>query len=231
MNGMTTTLLIMSMNMKDFKNQRRGGCYWINGKPYLTVTTILKIIDKPALRYWFGKEVYLAMVKDPTLSQQEALAAPYKTSDKAKSRGLTVHSIVEAYKNVGKIKVAEDFKGYQDAFIKFITDTKAKILTQEKTVIDEENRFAGTLDMLAEINGKEVIIDVKTGKDIYPEAFLQLSAYAHASGNNCDIAVLLLKDNGKYKFEYGEKDLNSFLACKKIYENIHREDLLKIGYL
>jgi len=215
------------MNKKD---QRRGGFYWVGDKPYLTVTTILKIIDKPALRYWFGKQVYLAMIQNPTLSEQEALSAPYKISDKAKSRGLTVHSIIEAYKKVGEFAVAEEYKGYEDAFIKFMTDTKADILEQEKSVFSEEYRYAGTLDLLVEINGNRVVIDVKTGKDIYLEAYLQLSAYAHASNNNCEIAVLLLQPNGNYKFEYGEKDLEAFLACKKIYERIHKEDLLKANY-
>ena len=42
------------------KNLRRGGFYWIDNKPYVSVTKVLEVLDKPALRYWFGKEVYYA---------------------------------------------------------------------------------------------------------------------------------------------------------------------------
>ena len=70
---------------KDQRNDRRGGFYWVDNKPYVSVTTALSVIDKPALRYWFGKQVYLAMTKDPTLNEKAALSAPYQMSDKAKS--------------------------------------------------------------------------------------------------------------------------------------------------
>lgn len=212
-------------------DKRRGGFYWFDGKPYLSVTNILKVIDKPALRYWFGKQVYLAMVANPTLDQQAALAAPYAVSDTAKARGTTVHSIVEAWKQIGMFEVAPEFVGYKNAFAKWLGDTQAEIQTQEKTVVSEVHRYAGTLDMLVTINGRKVIVDVKTGKDIYPEAFLQLSAYKEALNIDADIAVLLLGETGKYKFEYGEYDIESFLAAKKLYENINKEDLKKVGYL
>jgi hypothetical protein len=56
------------------ESSRRGGFYWhTDGRPYISVTTVLSVIDKPALRYWFGKEVYRAMVVNPTLGEKEAL--------------------------------------------------------------------------------------------------------------------------------------------------------------
>jgi len=63
---------------------------------------------------------------------------------------------------------------------------------------------------------------VKTGKDIYPEAYLQLSAYKQAlseSGTEVDeIAVVLLKEDGTYKFGEGESQLEVFLAAKRLWE-------------
>jgi len=224
--------------MTNDKNKRRGGFYWVGDAkdtPYLSVTKVLSIIDKPALRYWFGQQVYFAMVKDPSLDEKTALSAPYKVSDTAKNRGTTVHSIVEAYKNVGQFEVAPEYKGYADAFHKFMQTTHAQILDQEKTVLSAKHKYAGTLDMLASINGKNTLIDVKTGKDIYQEAFIQLSAYRNAleeGGTKIDdIAVVLLQPEGGYKFEYGVYDFEAFLACKKIFEAVNREMLTKIGYL
>ena len=209
---------------------RRGGFYWKDEKPYVSVTNILKVLDKPALRYWFGREVYRAMVVDPTLQESEALAAPYKTSSKAADRGTTVHSIVEAYKASGaKITPPEDFKGYAEAFYSWVNDYKLEIKEHEKTLFDEENKLAGTADLICTNNGDTWIIDVKTGKDIYDEAFLQVSAYMKMSGVNRG-GVLLLQENGKYKFAESPSYFEYFLAVKKMWEFINRELCEKIGY-
>ena len=120
------------MSVNNLKSQKRGGFYWKEEKPYVSVTEILKVINKPALMYWHGEQIYWAMVKDPTLPKEIAMRAPYEVSDKAKSRGTTVHSIVEAYKYTGgEIEVAEEFKGYQDAFSKF-RERKIKELQLQK---------------------------------------------------------------------------------------------------
>ena len=71
------------MTNGNFKDTKRGGLYFKEGKPYLAVTEALKIIDKPALRYWFGQQVYYAMVANPSLNESEALASPYKVSETA----------------------------------------------------------------------------------------------------------------------------------------------------
>ena len=217
----------------DLKSNRRGGFYWIDGKPYPSVTKILQCIDKPALRWWFGKEVYLAMVKDPTLAQQEALSAPYKTSDKAKSRGTTVHSIIEAYKKTGKVidSVPEELRGYAEAFYTWADDNKLEVIESEKTIVNEEHKFAGTLDLLVKLNGGDIfILDIKTGKDIYLEAHLQLSAYFNSQTKATRMGVLLLKEDGKYKFEEVKDNFEVFVAVKKLWEFINKETCEKIGY-
>jgi hypothetical protein len=40
--------------------------------------------------------------------------------------------------------------------------------------------YAGTMDLLCEIDGKMSILDVKTGKSVHEDAALQINAYAHA---------------------------------------------------
>lgn len=225
------------------KNEKRGGMYWKGNKAYLAVTEVLKIIDKPQLRYWFGQQVYYAMVKDPSLEEKEALSAPYKTSDKAKVRGTTVHSIVEAYRKNGvevKFETEEaekTFGGYRDAFLKWIKELDITIVENEKTVFSEKYGYAGTLDLLVRINGNKetTLVDVKTGKDIYPESALQVSAYRNALEEQGieikECAVLLLMENGTYKYEVCENRLDGFLAAKTLYEQINYEKLVKYEYL
>lgn len=220
-------------------NTRRAGFYWNGDKPYLSVTTVLQAIDKPALRYWFGKEVYYAMVKDPSLSEKAALSAPYQTSGKAKDRGSSIHSIVEAYKSTGDPidTIPSPLREYAVAFYDFMRDHKATMLEQEKTVFSDEHRLAGTLDIYAEIEGRKFIIDVKTGKDIYPEVGLQLSAYREMLGKPVDeIAVLLLETGQdgypttKYKFQTLKPDFETFLAAKRVWEWLNQDKCVKIGY-
>jgi len=229
--------------MTNQKETRRGGFYWQDGKPYLSVTEILKVIDKPALRYWYGQEVFYAMVKNPSLNEREALAAPYQSSQRATSRGTTVHSIVEAYKQKGTVLdgIAPEFQGFATAFYKFINEMKPEIIEQEKTVVDEKNRVAGTLDMYCKIGPSFYVLDVKTGKDIYQESELQLSAYAHAlrlevkKVDNIGVLLLEIGDNklptGNYKFATRTENHQVFLNAKALYEWINREKLIKAGYL
>lgn len=228
--------------MANLKDTKRGIFYYKGTEPFLSVTEILKIIDKPSLRYWFGQEVYYAMLKDPTLREAEALAAPYKTSAGAAARGKTVHSIVEAYKATGAVLtgIPEEFQGFATAFYNFMDDVRPEILAQEKSVFDEENKVGGTLDMYAKINNRYFVLDIKTGKDVYSESEIQLSAYAHMlrlEGKQVDgIGVVLLeigddkKPTGKYKFAERTENYSVFLAAKSLYEWTNREKLLKSGY-
>ena len=223
--------------------EKRNGFYFKDGQPYLSTTEILKVINKPALMHWFGKEIYYAMNHHPSLEDRTALTMPYSTSSDAKSRGTTVHSIVEAYKSTGDVLegIPDQFQGYATAFYTFMRDHQVQLIEQEKQVFDPVERIAGTLDIYAKIGDSCMVIDVKTGKDIYPEAALQLSSYAfmlRLEGKPVDsISVLLLETGvdgmptGKYKFVTQEEDRDSFLAAKQLYVWQNKEKLLKVGYL
>lgn len=222
------------------KNLKRGGFYWKEEQPYLSVTEILKVIDKSALRYWFGEQVFLAMVKDPTLSKEVALRAPYEVSTSARSRGTTVHSIIESYKHTKEqLDVVEEFRGYAQAFYKFIEEYKPDILEHERTIFSPTHRYGGTLDVLMRLGqGKPIVVDIKTGKDIYGEAFLQTAAYHEAlKEEGYDLngtAVLLLQEDGAYKFENRsdcKRQFGGFLHAKGLYEALHEDELKKVGYL
>lgn len=228
---------------KDKRNNRRAGFYWIKDDPYLSVTELLgKTIPKPALTYWFGQQVYYAMAQDPSLDEKTALASPYQASAKAKDRGATVHSLIEAYKNTGE-RIEEmpvAYQGYATAFYDFMRDHKPEILEQEKTVISDKYKLAGTLDMYIKLGDKYMIADVKTGKEIYMESGLQLSAYAtmlRDEGKKVDEIVVILLETGKdglptgkYKFQTMIEDFKAILACKYMYKYLYAEKLLKVGY-
>jgi len=224
--------------MGDLRSKRRGGFYWEGKKPYVSVTNVLDVIDKPALRYWFGNQIYWAMVKEPELDEKSAMAKPWETSDKAKSRGTTVHSIVEAWKNIDDVKGldSEQFGGYAQAFDNWRNDYKVEPLEHERTVKSEKYGYAGTLDLLAMVNGKKALIDVKTNKDanIYKEVQLQLSAYEQGlreEGEFVDVAYALsLGDRGNYNFKSFQMDLDAFLHAKGLWEWANEAKCKKVNY-
>jgi hypothetical protein len=219
--------------MANQKSNKRGGFYFHNGLPYASVTGILQIIDKPALRFWFGREVYWATVRTPGIGEKEALAAPWSVSGKAKNRGTTVHSIVESFKETGRVLTPEnaEYQGYATAFDTWVKEYQAVILEHEKTVVNEKEGYGGTLDLHLKVGGDDCIIDVKTGKDIYMESGLQLSAYKHCDGMDIKrIGVLLLMPEGVYKFQWMEDDFEAFLAAKKLWEWSNKDMLAKVNY-
>lgn len=212
--------------VSDLKSSRRGGCYWVEQKPYISVTNILSVLDKPALRIWTGQCVYRAMIANPGLSESEALKAPYHISGLAKNRGTNVHDLTENFVDTDAYieSLSEDMRGYGIAYRNWIHDFSPIIITQEETVFSEENTYAGTLDMRIKFGEKSesIIVDKKTGQDLYPEVQLQLSAYKQCfeeKGEHVGMAALLLKPDGTYKFErYNNFLINEFLACKTLYE-------------
>jgi hypothetical protein len=71
-----------------------------------------------------------------------------------------------------------------------LTDARCKIyicfenlepLAIERTVYCLACGYAGTLDLYARVKGVLTVLDWKSGKAIYPEAFLQNLAYRHAA--------------------------------------------------
>jgi molybdopterin converting factor small subunit len=230
----------------DSRSDRRGGFYWYQEKePFVSVTTVLRVLNKPALQYWFGKEVYRAMVINPTLTEKEALSAPYTSSKSAMGRGTTVHAIVENYVHEQDYvdQASEEFRPYAQAFYNWVKDHDIEILEHEKTLLSKKYGYAGTLDLLVKFrnSGRIMIIDVKTGKDIYEDYFLQLSAYKQAlleqDGIDAEMGILLLatgangKPTGKSKFQDADYCFDEFLACKTLWEWKNAELIESVGYV
>src|SRR5208282_6385084 len=55
-----------------------------------------------------------------------------------------------------------------------------KPLMVEFTVVSKKYGYAGTADLLAEVDGVLTLVDWKTGKAVYKEAHLQNAAYRNA---------------------------------------------------
>jgi hypothetical protein len=219
-------------------NNKRGGFYWKNNNPYISVTHAIDILNKPQLTYWYGQQVYLSMVKNPSLTEKEAMAEPYKTSEKAKDRGTLIHSLVESWKVTRKEieTVPELYRPYAEAFYSFVTSTDIVPIEHEKTVFSEKYKFAGTLDLLAKRGNETLLIDVKTSKDgnIYDEVTLQTSAYKQAlleEGIKIDrVYALALSGTGKPTFKELDDNFKAFRACQILWAWKNKDKCEKLDY-
>lgn len=161
------------------------------------VTSILNVLDKPAIPRWAAKECATFAVehrdKLAELADEEAIYAikssPWKKRDKAASIGTDAHEWAEAA--VWNHQMADDIlamdetqrlvNGYGNAVVSManvIMDLRPKPILAEQTVWGRG--YAGTFDLIADIDGITWLLDWKTGKGVYRETTLQLAAYANA---------------------------------------------------
>lgn len=204
--------------------------YTLDDKPLHGVTSILRVIAKPALIQWSADEVVRYIEShwsdvdaegkgfreylEPML--KEARVAHRKKKEDAGEKGHDVHSKVE---ELVKKAIAE-YEGYfydwmltpsygdqVNRFIKWAYENKVKFLESEKRIYSEESWYAGTLDLILVIDGKKYIADVKTSSAIYPEFYLQMAAYQGAleeMNEHTDIAgAMVINLSKKGGFEIG----------------------------
>ena len=169
-------------------------------------------------------------------------------ADKAADAGSRVHKAIE-YLSIGMEIVWDDKINDESEwsaickFKEFYDIHKVKVLNTEVIVYSEKYKYAGTIDLICEIEGETWLIDHKFAKGIYSSAWLQIAAYKSAwqeMGNfNIDrMGVLWLKaltrGPAKDKIqglgwqlkepvkEY-EHLFNIFLATQKLHNEEHSE--------
>jgi hypothetical protein len=213
--------------MSDQRSTRKSGHY-ATGEP--SVTTILKVLDKPDLTRWLQMEIFNATLdgaKDFTEASNKVRAISLQAMD----IGTRVHTFVEHLgKGIVPIKYP-DLMLYYKAYHQWTLDYKPVILENEITVTSKKLGYKGTLDLLVEIDGKKKLVDLKTGKGIYESVELQASAYRQAYEEERpgerkidENWVLLLEkgDNGlptgEYKFGQLEYVPEIFNATLEIYK-------------
>ncbi len=74
-------------------------------------------------------------------------------------------------------------------FADFYTKFKPKILASEVTTISHKYKYAGTLDIVCEIDGKTYLLDIKFGNAIYDTYYFQLAAYKQSWEENGGVLI------------------------------------------
>jgi hypothetical protein len=186
---------------KNATTARTGQRYYSwRGENYWSVTTILGGgLPKPALINWakkFTAEYAVDnLTKLATLLEPDAQGevdregavdwlknASFRERDRAADLGTLVHAATEAYV-LGKPypKWPPLVKPRMEAFERFLADFEPEYTATEASVYSRAQRYAGTLDAIATIDGRTLLLDTKTSKKaIYPDVALQLAAYRYA---------------------------------------------------
>src|SRR5262249_2687102 len=144
-------------------------------------TAMLEVLARPGAR---DPEYVLAAVAEAVTG--------VKAADREKQRAATIGTAVHAGIEWHLRRAVGDNPGpapaVPDAAVWAVESWKdwAKTvalqpLVIERTVYCIRCGYAGTLDLYARVEDRLTVIDWKTGRAIYPEAFLQNVAYRHAA--------------------------------------------------
>jgi len=184
----------------------RARFYTIEGQQWPSVTTVLDIIAKPALGPWYAKEerrhFEAAMLevlgkpgaRDPeyVLTAVAEAVSGVKAADRAKqeaaSIGTAMHAGIEwalrtqLGEDAGPEPRLPDAAAWAlESWKDWAKSVALEPLAIERPVYCEVCGYAGTLDLYAQVRGVLTVLDWKSGRAIYPEAFLQNIAYRHAA--------------------------------------------------
>lgn len=190
------------------KDGPSGRFYEVEGRRLPSVTHILGCLGKPALINWAANQeraacldaaadLYTDCAGTPPMSRAAFIAtltgrigkqkAHRRELEKAGEIGSQVHALIEwnlrsqLKQEVGpEPRVVDDAQWAFMAFQDWANSVSLKPIYIEQIVFSLQHGYAGTMDLLALVNGVPTLIDFKTGKAIYAEAYLQNIAYQAA---------------------------------------------------
>jgi hypothetical protein len=168
------------------------------GIKYVSVTALTGLLPQPWMEPYAGRKSGECAVNEFDFWTSEDFdsegaikyiaGASKRYSRAAADRGTDIHAHVEKY-NLGVIMdpwplpVRASMLQYEH----FMETVQPRVEAAECKVYHRRGDryapwecYAGTMDLLCEIDGRMCILDVKTGKSVHEDAALQINAYAHA---------------------------------------------------
>lgn len=237
----------------------RARFYEIAGDTWPSVTTILDVLDKPGLMYWAANEerkafetAMLAVLSGPHADQPDKILdavieatkgakALEKEKSKAAMIGTAAHAWIEwetkrrmGEKVAPEPEIPEAAQWAVESWKEWAAAVNFLPFASEQTVFCAGCGYAGTPDTVAKVRGVMTLIDYKTGKAIYPEAFLQNIAYRHACAIETQQGIILrlpkvVDDPAFEAMIVPETNLLDFLAVRQAWAWRRRMEGLPTG--
>lgn len=160
------------------------------GQQVPSVTKISGLLDKPHLITW-GANMTAEWAVDnfdelASLSTREARLALLKDGGKqyreaGRNKGSMVHTLIEQTLAGLAPEVPQDCRHNFNGWLAWLAEFVDHFEQVEATVWSHRFGYAGTVDAIARFkDGRRVLVDYKTGKDVYAEAALQLAGLRFA---------------------------------------------------
>lgn len=144
-----------------------------------SVTNILDVLDKPALRGWYAEQSLISAYDDWIVHGDDALSdraqfikrhkwAGNKKRDARADAGTSAHTIAERLTSDEALPkvLSEADEMFADAFMAFWSDFDPEPVWVEQTVVHPEVGYAGTADLFANVKHDDepvlTVIDYKT---------------------------------------------------------------------
>lgn len=201
--------------------------YYYEKKEVPSVTTVLKILAKPALVKWANMMGFKRKWVDNLLEESSDI-------------GTNVHLMVECFLKQKyfiwfdtKYTSKNILKAYLNQFLNWYKKHTVEVILMEESLSCE--LFGGTVDFYGIIDGKKTVMDFKTSKSIYSSQFLQISAYVYMleqQGYEVDQVAVLAINSGKVTYKTMDRSnmdkyINTFLSLAKTFElwySVNEED-------
>ena len=135
-----------------------------------SVTTILKIINKPFLAKWANIMGFKRRKIEDILEESSFIGTFVHTAIECHMLGKQMQMILP---RAGKTIIYE----HLNAYFEWRKEHEIEPEFMEKSLTT--STFGGTVDFYGTYDGKKTIIDFKTSKKFYSTMFLQLGAYVH----------------------------------------------------
>lgn len=179
-----------------------------------------------------GEEVPSVSELTRFLTRELYTDAPQYFLDQAAKRGTSVHKATEAIDKFGSVEVEDDLAGFVKAYVAFMKEHDVSWEKIEWAVCNGHHNgmpYAGTLDRYGALDGKVVILDIKTTANIsglHKVCYsAQLNLYRLAVMKEKPVEelwVLQLKKDGTYKLIQLEENEDLANACLTMHYAIQK---------
>jgi hypothetical protein len=212
-------LLLNDLNPLNLEDSR----YEYKNKGVPSVTELLSYIDNQGLINWAN------MIGRKGMNNQDVLK-------RAAQFGTNTHSAIEKYlKNQDIFVDNSSFKAFINWWDKLNEENKVDIIGQEESLISPY--YAGTYDLLVNINGDPYLVDFKTSNHVGYKYFMQIAAYRYLlytqkniniqgsivlqlkKGVNPKYNEFVLNFNNPFHYEFIENSLRAFMGIVYTFHN------------
>lgn len=172
-----------------------------------SVTTILKVLNKPSIAKWANSLGWKRMSYEKVLEERAF-------------EGTIVHELCHEvlFKEGAKFDTStperlEFISSYLKNFNSFLDEHKLEPIWGEKSF--SSDRFGGTVDLYCVLDGKKTILDFKTSKSFYSTHFIQLGAYIQLLEQEDlsveQVAILRLRDGKRAIKIISREDMEKYI--------------------